>query len=353
MASVVAITAAILVALILFAWVRTPHWFARPLRRLPLQNLGLHVVGDDVRLVEDWSHAISQGVAARLNRPRGRWLARCEMAAPKWRPQVLEGAAFGCGALRMLGGRQWRELPREILRTRPQFGQAAYFGFGLWGAWRFGRNFEDFLKVVQCYDPWWRFVCLDGYGFKFGLFDYPGDHRSLSHLHAIPGYYRRAAFQGVGRAFYFAYLSDRRGLIETISDFAPQHDGDLIEGAAFASAYYQPDRPRRALNFVRAMPFEWRANAHLGITLGFRARATADADYFEACIIDLPRMHAAAIHHAVALAGEMEEQIRREHRTASYGLWREKLTQRMQHERLWDPAYVDAETRSGGEGAVR
>jgi hypothetical protein len=267
----------------------------------------------------------------------------------------LEGASFGSGALRAALKSQWRQLPSEALRAGPQHSHAVYFGVGLWGAVRFGKGLDDFLRVVAAFDPWWRFLCLDGYGFWFGLHEFSRDRRGLVHLHAIPGYYRRAAFQGVGRALYFAYLSDRRGLIETVGEFAPQHDTDVIEGASFAAAYYQPDRPRRAMNFVRAMPYEWRANAHLGMTLGFRARSLADADYFEKCLADLPSIHRDTIHHAVARAGEMEQRIRGEHRAGGYGLWREKLALQMQRERLWEPAYIDApeQSRSGGEGAVR
>src|SRR5262249_11957607 len=159
------------------------------------------------------------------------------------------GAAHAALHLKSLG------ISRDSIQNRSEYAHAMYFGVGFWGALRFDTNFEELLYAVQPYDPWWRFVCLDGYGFAFGLFKYFRDRSSLAHLHAIPGYYRRAAFQGVGRAFYLGFLSDRRGLIEAASELAPQHDCDVIEGAAFAAAYFEAD-PRRAIHFARAMPYE-------------------------------------------------------------------------------------------------
>lgn len=341
MLSTFLIVTAIGTAIFIWLWNRIPLWFSRPIRTLKVRELGLHVSGDDARWVDDWCHALTQGIESRLQHPRGSWALRCDVAGPRWRPQVMEGAAFGAGALHALTTSDWLALPAAVVAVRPQFAHAAYFGMGWCGALRFGKRVDDFLRIVQEYDPWWRFLSLDGYGFKFGLIDFPRDRRGLAHLHAIPGYYRRAAFQGVGRALYLAFLSDRRGLIEVLSEHAPQHDLDMIEGAAFAAAYGHPDQPRRVLAFARAMPYEWRAGAHLGMTLGFRARAIVDVDYLDKGLAGLPRVHADTIHHAIAMAGAMEEQIRRDHRAGAYGLWREKLSQRMQRERVWEPAYLD------------
>ncbi|MEK6644715.1 MAG: DUF1702 family protein [Planctomycetota bacterium] len=344
----------VVAAMLILLWNRLPVWFAKPLQTVRVSDLGLHATGDDIQLVEDVIGFLKRGVEARLGHRHGAWLEACATASPRWRPFVVEGAAFGCGAIRATYSRQWRNMPSELTTLYPNYATPGHMGIGLWGAMRFGREFDEFLRVVDQYDAWHRYACLDGYGFKFGLFDFVRDRRSVSHLHAIPGYYRRAAFCGVGRALYLAFLSDRRGFIEAAGDFAPQHDGDVIEGAAFAAAYTHPDDPRRAIRFVRAMPYEWRTHAHLGLTLGLRARATIDAAYHETCIATLPGAWRESIRGAIAMADELEQRIRSEHADGGYGLWRDKLAERLQDERLWEVVYVDGlETRSDGEGAVR
>lgn len=353
MISAVLISSTLLVALSCILWYRLPIWFAKPLRDVRVTELGLHAAGDDMKLVCDIVAAMNQGVALRL-RHRTEWLDVCDAVAPKWRPMVVEGAAFGCGAIRATYSRKWRSMPDEWMIDRPRFATAGHMGIGLWGAFRFGREFEQFLRVVDGYDVWHRNACLDGYGFKFAFLDFPRDRRSVSHLHAIPGYYRRSAFHGVGRGLYLAFLSDRRGFIEAAADFAPHHDGDVIEGAAFSAAYVHSDDPRRAIRFARAMPYEWRTHAHLGLTLGLRERAKLDADFHAKVIAVLPRPWRDAIRGALTLADDVELRVKCDHAGGGYGLWRDQLSEKLADGQVWDPVYHDGlETRSDGEGAVR
>lgn len=353
MVSAVFITSALLIALSCVLWSRLPVWFAKPLHDVRVNELGLHATAEDLQLVGDILRALNQGVDLRL-RHRGNWLDECDAAAPAWRPMIVEGAAFGCGAIRATYSRKWRSMPDEWMTDRPRYATAGHMGLGLWGAFRFGREFEQFLRVVDSYDLWHRNACLDGYGFKFALFDFPRDRRSVSHLHAIPGYYRRSAFHGVGRGLYLAFLSDRRGFIEAAADFAPHHDGDVIEGAAFSAATVHTTDPRRAIRFARAMPYEWRAHAHLGLTLGLRARARMDPEHHATTIAALPREWRDSIHAAIAMADDLEHRIQRDHAGGGYGLWRDQLMEKLAEEQTWDAVYHDGlETRSDGEGAVR
>ncbi len=229
-----------------------------------------------------------------------------------------------------------------------------HFGIGMWGAVRFGRDFERLLRLIQRLDPWHRFICMDGYGFKFGFFDFAGNQDGVAHLRTIPGYYRRAAIQGLGRALFFVFRSDRRGLFEAVGELAPESDADVIEGVAFSAAYVECDQPRQAVNFARAVPYEWRAHAHLGLTLGYRARRQIDADYLARCLVQLPERSREVLEHAMTLADSLEQQFRTEHPVAGYGLWRETLCRQLEQERLWEPVYVDAnqDDRAGNRNII-
>lgn len=329
-----------------------PLWFAAVLRGTATR-MGLHQTREDDRIaVESACRGISRGVLVRMVHPGGGWVRSCQNAKARGQAQMVEGVGFAHAAL---SAAAWRRAEGPIPgKTSAKWAWPLHFGLGMWSAARYGRNYEEVLRLAQSADAWFRYVCLDGYGFKHGLLDFPRHRSSVAHFHAIPGYYRRAAFQGFGRALYLTHPGDRRALFELIGDVAPEHDSDMIEGAAFASVYYEPDRAVRAMRLARAVPYEWRPHAHLGIVLGFRVVAMVDPVVLNTALGTLSSAGAEAIRHAIHIADETEERIRNQHPVSGYGLWRESLAHRLEKERVLEPLYIEesAEGRRGNRGLV-
>lgn len=345
-----------LVAVVVLAglvWIALPSLIARSIRPVDPVALEFRGSGDDLLLAERVGEAFRAGIRARMLRPRSSWLAKCDAHEPHWRPFAFEGAAFGHGALASSGFERWDRLEADVISRRPRYVYLAHVGVGFWWAFRHGHRFEKMLPILQGYDPLYRYLCADGYGFKFGFFDFMRDRSRVRHLLELPGYFRNAAFQGVGRGLYFGFLGDRAGLFEAVGEFAPEHDADLIAGAGLAAAFAETDRPHRAVDFARSVPFEWRPHAHLGLTFGFKARALADPDYFDDCLSKLRTPAAAAIRRAVALCDDVEQAVRDDKAKEGYRLWRERLTDVMEAERVWEPVYACAqEDLRGREGVV-
>lgn len=328
----------------------TPLWVARVLSASPTSRLGLHARGEDAVWVNHSCRLIARGIFTRLMHPSRRWIDDCEATAPAQRALVVEGATMTEAALRIDGRSRLHQTPE----TAGRWVWPAHFGLGVWSALRFGRNFEEVLRLAQSVDAWHRYLVLDGYGFKFGLLDFMHRTTSVAHFRAIPGYYRRAAFHGLGRAMYAGFLSDRPALFEAIGEFAPDHDGDLVEGVAFQAAYLHMDDPRRAIRLVRAMPYEWRNHAHLGLVLGFHAQRTLDAGQFESAMSRLPKSCAEAIRLGLARCDETQKRARDHHPVSGYGLWRELLSAQLEREQVLEPMYTafSEEGRAENKGLV-
>lgn len=340
-----------LAAALVIARYGLPLWFARTMRRGSAAELGFHVRSEDAAFVRDVCHATYRGARARLIRPRGSWVGVCERLPSSGRPMAIEGVAFTHAALHGSGARTVR-WPLDNER-RGDWAWPLHFGVGMWAASRYGRNFEEVLRLAQSTDPWYRYLCLDGYGYKFGLLDFMRQPGVVTHFAAVPGYYRRAAFQGLGRALYLAYLNHRAGLIEIVGDVAPEHEADIIEGVSFSAGYLHCDQPRRAIDLARSVPYEWRSHAHLGIILGFRARQMIDAPFLAACLSKLPSAGRDAIVGAMTLCDEIEKRVRVDHPVSGYGLWREMVTRRLEREQILEPIYLEAaEGRTGNKGLV-
>lgn len=340
-----------LIAALAIARYGLPLWYARTMRRGGAAELGFHVRGEDAPLIRELHHAAYLGARARLLRPRGSWIAVCEKSAPSMRTMMIEGAAFAHASLSGpgIGALRW---PMDMGLQR-SWSWPLHFGVGMWAAARYGRNFEEVLRLAQSTDPWYRYLCLDGYGYKFGLLDFLRQPGVVTHFAAVPGYYRRAVFQGLGRALYMVYLNDRRGLIEMVGDIAPEHDEDIVEGVAFSAAYMHIAQPGRVVELARAVPYEWRSHVHLGIVLGLRVRQMIDPAYLNECLSKLPKAGMEAIVAALVICDELETRVRADHPVSGYGLWRELIARRMEREQIMEPIYRETtEGRAGNKGLV-
>lgn len=329
-----------------------PLWFAASLgsAKAPTTPALLHA--GDKSVLPAACRAMSRGVLTRILHERGGWVKSCQASRSSERLPIIEGAAFAHAALQLPS---WRAPASPIpAAQRRGWSWPVHFGLGMWSAARYGRNFEEVLRLAQCTDAWFRYLCLDGYGFKHGLLDFTRHRSAIAHFHAIPGYYRRAAFQGFGRALYLTHPGNRAGLFETIGDTAPEHDVDMIEGVAFGSAYYQPHEPIRAINMARAVPYEWRPHAHLGLVLGYRVIGMMDAELLNSVLLTLPQAGMDAIRQGIRICDEAEDRIRAEHPVSGYGLWRETIIQRIEHDRVLEPLYLEelSEGRRGNRGLV-
>jgi hypothetical protein len=286
--------------------------------------------------------SMDDGVRLGLGSNRTNWIRQLASREHKWRPQVVEGVGLGFGILTSTGHRRWKGLNLEAGSASKVMSSLLCRGSGVWAAKRYGRETDPFLEAIKPLASQERCECIDGYGFKFGLFEFVEDRRNISHLHAISLPYRRAAFHGLGRALYFLFMNNRRGLFEAVSDLAPDHDADVMEGVGHSAAFVHCDAPRKAINFARAVPYEWRAHVHLGMTLALSERREFDPDYFTVCMAQLPPTSIAAIDEAVDMVQSTRTAICRDYPDGGYFVWRDRLLRRLQDNSVWEPAHADA-----------
>ncbi len=333
------------------AWLLAPVLLARLLPPIRAENLGFKCRGSDLELANEVGTAFRAGARARLLRGPDKWVEPCEAAGRHYRPFAYEGAALGHSALCSVGRAQWPMLNEQIIARQPGMTYLFHVGVGFWGAFRYGRRPAPLFSHIQTYDPLYRYLCLDGYGFKFGFFDFLGDRSAIDHLCSLPGYYRNAAYQGFGRSLWFCYMQDRRGLFETVSSVGAEHDTDVIAGTGLAASFAHVHEPDRALDLAVAVPAEWRKHVHLGITFGFKARQLADRSYFEQCVQVLPTPVVSTMLDAIGLCDAVEADVRSRNLDDPYRTWREELTEQMEQLRLWDRAHDARAIRAPGVGS--
>jgi enediyne biosynthesis protein E3 len=111
-----------------------------------------------------------------------------------------------------------------------------YVGVG-WGMARIPWARKNFECGMQRYDPLYRWLAVDGFGFHQGFFHYrehvTDEHvpRGLS-LHAA-----RVFDQGLGRSMWFSQCADPRRIAATIGKFSAARHADLWSGLALAASY--------------------------------------------------------------------------------------------------------------------
>ena len=192
-----------------------------------------------------------------------------------------EGVAMGY-TLRRLLRYDAREFEATVVGPRPEFRYLHYVGLGFWSGMR-NHSAARLARIVEGLDPLHGYLCYDGYGFKHAFFEYRKNPDVLRQLDALQGYARNAAYQGVGRAFYFLFMSDPETLIRHIRQ-AGDNAEDVAAGLGLAATFVNPDRLGRARFMGESLPAAWRPHFHLGMCFALKARSIADRGFLDRCV---------------------------------------------------------------------
>lgn len=327
-------------------WILLPRLLARiiiPVSKAELSQSHNSDESDSARqVIAQVLSAYDGGARLMLRNSRQRCREKISTMDTNHKLFVLEGSGLGFGILVSAAHQRWRDLghfaPSESFAMRSAFCRGA----GMWAAKRYGMELDQLLFATRRLGVPELNDCIDGYGFKFGLFEFPADRRKIAHLHSLPTPQRRIAFVGLGRAFYLLFHHRRRGLFEAAGDLAPGHDLDVMEGAGYCAGALHCNEPIRAINFARSIPLEWRPHVHLGLTIALRDIQSLDVSQFSKCMTTLSGDCALGVDAAIAMAYQLHDEIFTAHGADGHFLWRDLLASKLQSSGIWEAIHIEA-----------
>lgn len=212
---------------------------------------------------------------------------RLAMLDPEMVGFGYEGATMACTVLDTMGrGHRTRDLlsgagqPHLFL---------AYIGIGFAMArlprvlWK--KVLPD-LEVSQ-YHPTMSWLAVDGYGFDRAYFD---TRRFVRDQHVpapypwldSPGYFPRAADQGIGRALWFIHAADVQAVTAAVGRFGEHRRADLWSGVGLAAAFAGGCGPGDLAALRSAAGGHW---IELALGSVFAAKARSYAGFVPACTV--------------------------------------------------------------------
>ena len=313
------------VALVTGCWRWVFSVFRIAPRRMTVERCKLHVSAPETvdrvnTILKSFAGGFNRMITARSY--KACW-GYCDSLPVLYRPFAHEGMAMGY-TLRHLFRYDAANFEERVVKPRPEFRYLYYVGLGFWSGMR-NHSPGRLARIVDGLDPLHGYLCYDGYGFKTAFFDYRNDANSLRRLDRLDGYATHAAYQGVGRAFFFLYM-DQPDLwaehVEKLGAYAK----DAAAGAGLAAVFVHPDRLERARTFAMRLPAVWRPHYHLGMCFGLKARSINDLDQFERDMARLePRMRE-AVHASIRECDRIELLVRSEQGENGYETWRNRVT---------------------------
>jgi hypothetical protein len=281
---------------------------------MTVERLGFKVSdAADIELVHGVCRAFAGGfnssAAATGLQGSDAWTRHTDGLAVHFRPFADEGAAMGY-PLRAMWNASAKGFEADFPQRRPAYGYLHYVGLGFWHAMR-GSSPAKVERLVKELDPLHGRLCWDGYGFKFGFFDYDSSASRVGDLRGLPGYAAHVAHQGLGRSLWFRFMGDAVGLVKAIKatgDFAP----DVASGVGLAVAFTTIDRSERGRDALESLPVAWRDDVLLGMCFALKARSLNDPAYFDACLEGMGAERAESIRRGLLECDARERTVRSE-----------------------------------------
>jgi len=325
--------------------------FGIPADAMTVRKLGLAVTDPRrVERVDGILRSFAGGFNAMISRPStSAWRAYCASLPSLFDPFAHEGAAMGF-VLRRLFRFDAAAFEEALPRTRPEFRYLYYVGLGFWAGMR---NYgpQRLERLVRDLDPMYRFLVYDGYGFQTAFFGPTRTPADLSRLESLAGYARNAAYQGVGRAVFFLFMDDHERLVGYVRPLG-RHETDAAAGIGLAAVFVQPDRLDAARDLASSLPRSWQEHVHLGMCFGLKARSINDADYFEQCVAPLDEPVRQAVWTSIRECDRVELQVRAEHASDGYSVWRERVAQWMSEHVAYPLAGAEGSTKISAHRAT-
>lgn len=161
---------------------------------------------------------------------------KLNLIEPFYRGFAFEGAAMSLALLDNLLFFRKKLLSEFLAGTGEAHVYMAHVGIG----WAFARlpwfRFR-ILPTIANFDPLFKWLILDGFGFHEGYFHSSKYFRSNTSLNFLPGYALNAFVQGLGRSLWFVEGADAEKISGAIAEFPNSLRGDLWSGVGLACAY--------------------------------------------------------------------------------------------------------------------
>ncbi len=304
------------------------RWMLRPLcirpHTMSAAKLGFQLADSQDRdLVNGVCGAFAGGFNAMIASPSAEGWSRFADGQPTlFQPFAQEGAAMGY-SLRHLGRFSADRFERDMVARYPGYRYLHYVGLGFWHAMR-DRPPEQLERIVDQLDPLHAMLCWDGYGFKFGFFDYEDQTKWKTRFDRLEGYARNVAYQGLGRSLWFRFMGRTDDLIKHLYALGP-HVFDGASGVALAAVFTTIDRPQRAFDALRQMPEPWHTDILLGMCFAYQARSINHPDFFEQALRALDAHRRVAVRDAIERCDEVEGAVRHRGGPDGYRRWRQAL----------------------------
>lgn len=293
---------------------------------MTVDRLGLQVSSsDDVQRVDTLLRSFAGGFNAMITkRSVSSCWAYCDSLPVLYQPFAEEGLAMGY-TLRHMFRYDPAGFENELVKRRPEYRYLYYVGLGFWSGMR-NHDAQQLARVTVGLDPLHRHLCYDGYGFKRAFFDYPKEgSKGLEPLDRLDGYATNAAYQGVGRAFFFLYKDRLDLLIEHVSNLG-EHAIDAAAGIGLAAVFVYPDRLDVARDLATKLPSAWHDHFHLGMCFALKARSLNDLDQFERDMGRLDPGVRDAAYASIRECDRIELQVRSDPGEDRYKRWRGTVT---------------------------
>lgn len=322
--------------------------FAISPKRMTVRKLGLRVTDPlDIERVNSILKHFITGFNRMLTAPRmSECQTLCDAKPVVYRPFAQEGVAMGY-TLREMFRYDPARFEQQIVRPRPEYRYLYYVGLGFWSGMR-NHKPDRVVQRTQGLDAMHRFLVFDGYGFKIAFFDHPKNAAALGRLDEFEGYARHAAYQGVGRAFFFRFMSDPDELIRRLSALG-EWARDAAAGVGLAAVFVNPDRFQIPVQLAQRMPVEWQPHYHLGMCFALKARSINDLDEFQRNISRLDPSAQDAVYAAVRQCDRIELLVRSDGIEDGYRRWRESVTAWMAERIVYPLAGLQTADTSGDQ----
>jgi hypothetical protein len=156
-----------------------------------------------------------------------------ELLNPETRGFAYEGAGMGTALLDNLPFFGAGRFQQFLQLGGQQHEYMVHVGAG----WAFARLPFNLDRQLEAMNPLMRWLCMDGYGFHEGYFNWPQAIVGQKVPKRVHGYARNGFDQGLGRSLWFVHGTDTNAIEATIAAFAENRRADLWSGVGLAAAY--------------------------------------------------------------------------------------------------------------------
>jgi hypothetical protein len=248
---------------------------------------------------------------------------RLRAAAAADRGFAYEGAAMALTLLDLLTPGSRSRLARLLSSHGRPHRYMGHVGAG----WALAVLRRRPATVLNSFDPFIRWLAIDGYGFHEGFFHTARSFGGKLPLRRPHGYEQRVFDQGLGRSLWFVAAADVGAAAAAVARFAPQRRADLWAGLGLAAAYTTVAAPAdlRQLAEIAGVHV-----AHVVQGAAFAVSARLEAGNVE------PHTRAAAeilcggtVERVAEVVDDARADLRADRSGDAYELWRTRIRERI------------------------